>query len=163
MALDWWNGNRSILVDTDLSGLLIGASLATRPGRHLSGTARSQQRTGHARSSTRSKRPAIAVDRIVACGGLPDRSQLLMQLTADITGREVDVAASTQAPAVGSAMYAAVAAGPGGGGYESIESGGSRDGTAPRSDVSARIRAQRPSTSGSRRNTASSTTTSGAA
>lgn len=61
------------------------------------------------------------MDRIVACGGLPERNALLMQLTADITGREVDVAASTQAPAVGAAMYAAVAAGASGGGYESID------------------------------------------
>jgi L-ribulokinase len=56
----------------------------------------------------------------VACGGLPERNELLMQLTADITGREVDVAASTQAPAVGAAMHGAVAAGPAGGGYATI-------------------------------------------
>jgi L-ribulokinase len=58
----------------------------------------------------------------VACGGLADRNALLMRLTADITGREVDVAGSSQAPAVGAAMYGAVAAGTAGGGHDSIES-----------------------------------------
>jgi L-ribulokinase len=57
----------------------------------------------------------------VAAGGLPFQNRLLMQLTADITGREVDIAASTQAGAVGSAMHGAVAAGAAGGGYDSIE------------------------------------------
>ena len=119
IALDWWNGNRSILVDTDLSGLLIGMSLATRPADIYRALLKS---TAHGTRAIIDSLEAagIAVDRIVACGGLPDRSPLLMQLTADITGREVDVAASTQAPAVGSAMYAAVAAGQSGGGYGSI-------------------------------------------
>lgn len=119
VALDWWNGNRSILVDTDLTGLLMGLSLATRPVDIYRALLES---TAH---GTRAiidslEEAGIAVDRIVACGGLPERSPLLMQLTADITGREVDVAASTQAPAVGSAMYGAVAAGGSGGGYDTI-------------------------------------------
>jgi L-ribulokinase len=119
IALDWWNGNRSILVDTDLSGLLVGLSLATRPADIYRALL---EATAHGTRAIIDSLEAagIAVDRIVACGGLPERSPLLMQLTADITGREVDVAASTQAPAVGSAMYAAVAAGSSGGGYDSI-------------------------------------------
>ncbi len=120
VALDWWNGNRSILVDTDLSGVLLGATLATGPAdiyralleSTVFGTRRIVESLGAA---------GVAVDRIVACGGLPDRNGLLMQLTADITGREVDVAASSQAPAVGSAMYGAVAAGEARGGYATIE------------------------------------------
>jgi L-ribulokinase len=62
----------------------------------------------------------VAVNRIVACGGLPERNALLMQLTADITGREVDIAASSQAPALGAAMHGAVAAGGRAGGHDTI-------------------------------------------
>ena len=56
----------------------------------------------------------VPVDEIVACGGLPERNRLLMQIYADVTGREFRVAASAQAPALGSAMFGAVAAGRGG-------------------------------------------------
>ena len=102
-------------------GLLMGATLATRPAGHLPGAAGIHGVRDARRSSSRSRPPACAVDRIVACGGLPERNRLLMQITADITGREFDVAASTQAPALGSAMFGAVAAGRGRGGYDSIE------------------------------------------
>ena len=120
LALDWWNGNRSILVDTDLSGLLVGATLATRPAdiyrALLEATAFGTRAIIESLDAA-----GVAVERIVACGGLPERNALLMQLTADITGREVDVAASSQAPAVGAAMYARWRPGAAGGGYDSIE------------------------------------------
>jgi len=119
LALDWWNGNRSILVDVDLSGLLVGATLATRPADIY--RALLESTAFGTRALIESLEAAgVTVDRLVACGGLPDRNPLLMQLSADITGREVDVAASSQAPALGSAMFAAVAAGSTRGGYESI-------------------------------------------
>src|SRR4029453_18723012 len=63
----------------------------------------------------------VSVERVVACGGLPERNELLMQLSADITGRPFEVAASSQAPALGAAMHGAVAAGVAAGGFESIE------------------------------------------
>jgi L-ribulokinase len=120
LALDWWNGNRSILVDVDLSGLLIGATLATRPAdiyrALLEATAFGTRMIIESLEAA-----GVAVDRVVACGGLPDRNELLMQMSADVTGREFEVAASAQAPAVGSAMYGAVAAGAAGGGYDSIQ------------------------------------------
>jgi L-ribulokinase len=119
LAIDWWNGNRSILVDADLSGVLVGVTLATRPAdvyrALLEATA-----FGTRTIIESLEAGGVAVERIVACGGLPDRNRLLMQLTADITGREVDVAASSQAPAVGAAMHAAVAAGAAGGGHDTI-------------------------------------------
>jgi L-ribulokinase len=62
----------------------------------------------------------VKIDRVVACGGLPERNRLLMQIYADVTGRTFRVAASAQTPALGSAMFAAVAAGPASGGYASI-------------------------------------------
>jgi L-ribulokinase len=57
---------------------------------------------------------------MVACGGLPERNRLLMQIFADVTGREFSVAASKQTPALGSAMFGAVAAGAELGGFDSI-------------------------------------------
>jgi L-ribulokinase len=120
LALDWWNGNRSILVDADLSGLLLGATLATRPADIYRALLESTA-FGTRRIIESLETAGVAVDRFVACGGLPERNALLMQLTADITGLEVDVAASTQAPAVGAAMYGAVAAGAANGGHDTIE------------------------------------------
>jgi L-ribulokinase len=62
----------------------------------------------------------VPVDAIVACGGLPGRNPLLMQIFADVTGRPIALAGSLQVPALGAAMFGAVAAGSDGGGYESI-------------------------------------------
>jgi L-ribulokinase len=62
----------------------------------------------------------VTVDELVACGGLPEKNPLLMQIYSDVTGREIKVTASQQAPALGSAMFGAVAAGRSVGGYESI-------------------------------------------
>jgi L-ribulokinase len=119
VALDWWNGNRSILVDADLTGLLMGATLATGPAEIYRALLESTV-FGTRVIIEALEESGIGVEEIVACGGLPFQNTLLMQLTADITGRPVKVAASQQAPALGSAMFAAVAAGPELGGYESI-------------------------------------------
>jgi L-ribulokinase len=62
----------------------------------------------------------VAVNEIVACGGLPERNRLLMQIYADVTGRTIRVAASSETPALGSAMFGAVAAGSRGRGHDSI-------------------------------------------
>lgn len=119
LALDWWNGNRSILVDTELSGLLLGATLATRaPAIYralIEATAFGTRLIVDAFEDA-----GVAVDEVVACGGLPERNRLLMQIYADVTGREFKVAASAQTPALGSAMFGAVAAGAAAGGHGSI-------------------------------------------
>lgn len=119
VAIDWWNGNRSILVDAELTGLLMGTTLATRPGEiyraMLEATVFGTRVIIEALESA-----GVSVEEIVGCGGLPFQNRLLMQLTADITRRPVRVAASRQAPALGSAMFAAVAAGPELGGHGSI-------------------------------------------
>jgi L-ribulokinase len=62
----------------------------------------------------------VAVNEIVGCGGLPQRNRLLLQIYADVTGREIKLAASTQTSALGSAMFGAVAAGSAAGGHDSI-------------------------------------------
>ncbi len=120
LALDWWNGNRSVLVDADLSGLVVGMTLATRAPEIyralLEATAFGTRMIVDAFESA-----GVPVHRIVACGGLPERNPLLMQIYADVTGREITVASSTQAPALGAALFAAVAAGPAAGGYATVE------------------------------------------
>ena len=119
LALDWWNGNRSILVDVDLAGMLLGATLATKPEdvyrALIEATAYGTRVIIEAFDSN-----GVAVNEIVACGGLPERNKLLMQIYADVTGREIKVANTTQAGAFGSALFAAVAAGKEAGGYDSI-------------------------------------------
>lgn len=119
LALDWWNGNRSVLVDVDLSGLLVGATLATKAPEIyralIEATAFGTRMIVDAFESS-----GVAVGRIVACGGLPERNKLLMQIYADVIGREFRIAASEQTPALGSAMFGAVAAGKAAGGYDSI-------------------------------------------
>ena len=120
LALDWWNGNRSILVDADLSGLVLGLTMASEPAEIyralLEATAYGTRTIIESFESA-----GVHVDSVVACGGLPEQSSLLMQIYSDVTQRPIHVAGSSQAPAVGSAMYGAVAAGVAGGGYESIE------------------------------------------
>jgi L-ribulokinase len=119
LALDWWNGNRSILVDAELSGLVVGYSLATKaPDVYralLEATAFGTRVIVEAFVEA-----GVSVERMVACGGLPEKNGLLMQIFADVTGCEFAVAASRQAPALGSAMFGAVAAGSARGGFDSI-------------------------------------------
>jgi L-ribulokinase len=119
LALDWWNGNRSTLVDVDLTGLLIGATLATKPEEIyralIEATAYGTRVIVEAFDDS-----GVAVNEIVATGGLPDRNRLLMQIYADVTGREIKVAGTSQAGGLGSAMFGAVAAGTQRGGYDTI-------------------------------------------
>ena len=119
LALDWWNGNRSVLVDADLRGLLVGMTLATTAP-EIYRTLLEATAFGTRVIVEAFEREGVPVERIVACGGLPDRNRLLMQIYADVTGREFSVAASSQTPALGAAMFGAVAAGAARGGYDSI-------------------------------------------
>jgi L-ribulokinase len=119
LALDWWNGNRSVLVDVDLTGLLLGATLATRP-EDIYRALIEATAYGTRMIIDTFQEHSVVVDEIVACGGLPERNQLLMQIYADVTGREIKVSASQQTAGLGSAMFGAVAAGRAAGGYDSI-------------------------------------------
>jgi L-ribulokinase len=110
IALDWWNGNRSTLVDVDLSGLLIGATLATRAPEIYRALIEATAYGTREIIETFEAR-GIQVKELVAAGGLPDKNALLCQIYADVTGRSFKLAGSPQAPALGSAMHAAVAAG----------------------------------------------------
>jgi L-ribulokinase len=119
LALDWWNGNRSVLVDVDLTGLLLGATLATKP-EDIYRALIEATAYGTRMIIDTFQQNGVDVDEIVACGGLPKRNKLLMQIYADVTGREIKISAAEQTPALGSAMFGAVAAGQAAGGYDSI-------------------------------------------
>jgi L-ribulokinase len=109
IALDWMGGNRSVLVDHHLSGVIVGLTLATRPEdvyrALLEATAYGTRTIVEA-----FEKAGVAVDEFVVAGGLK-RNRLLMRIYADVLRRPVSVAESDQAPALGAAIHAAVAAG----------------------------------------------------
>jgi L-ribulokinase len=109
LALDWHNGNRSILVDAELSGLVLGLTLATRPEEVyralLEATA-----FGTRKIIESFEDAGVPVHELVVAGGLL-KNAFLMQIYADVTGRPLSLLDSEQGPALGSAMHAAVAAG----------------------------------------------------
>ncbi|WP_367323423.1 ribulokinase [Streptomyces sp. HUAS ZL42] len=109
IALDWHSGNRSVLVDHDLSGVLVGLTLSTRPEEIyralLEATAFGTRTIIEAFETA-----GVPVQELIIAGGLT-KNALLMQIYADVTRRPLSVIASAQGPALGSAMHAAVAAG----------------------------------------------------
>ncbi len=119
LALDWWNGNRSVLVDVDLTGLLMGATLLTKPEEIYRALIEATA-FGTRLIVETFRANGVPVDELVATGGLPDRNKLLMQIYADVTGLTLRVPETHQAGALGSAMHGAVAAGAAAGGYDSI-------------------------------------------
>jgi len=119
LALDWWNGNRSILVDANLSGLILGLTLDTKPEEIyralIEATAFGTRRIIKAFSEG-----GVAIEELYACGGLPYKNKMLMEIYADVSKKPIKVAVSEQTPALGSAMHGAVAAGQDQGGYADI-------------------------------------------
>ncbi len=120
LALDWWNGNRSVLVDVDLTGIIAGMTLATTaPEIYRALIEATAFGTRQIIEAFESK--GVPVHNLVACGGLPERNRLLMQIYADVTGREISMAEKPlTCSALGAAMHGAVAARKAGGGYDSI-------------------------------------------
>ncbi|MCC3278645.1 ribulokinase [Arthrobacter sp. zg-Y40] len=109
LALDWQSGNRSVLVDHELSGLLVGLTLATRPHEVyrslLEATAFGTRTIVEAFGTS-----GVPVTEFIAAGGLI-KNRFLMQVYADVLGMPISVIGSDQGPALGSAIHAAVAAG----------------------------------------------------
>jgi L-ribulokinase len=109
VALDWMNGNRSVLVDHELSGVIVGLTLATRPEEVYRALLESTA-FGTRRIIEAFEESGVAVEELVVAGGLL-KNAFLMQVYADVTGRPLSTADSAQGPALGSAIHAAVAAG----------------------------------------------------
>mgnify|MGYP006274613781 CR=1 FL=1 len=116
LALDWNNGNRTVLVDPLLSGLLLGQTLHTTQAEIyralIEGTA-----FGARMILERLESHQVPVERVVCAGGIAEKNPLLLQIYADVTGREMLISASDQTCALGAAVSAAVLAGPETGGY----------------------------------------------
>lgn len=119
LALDWWNGNRSVLGDADLSGVLAGLTLQTSTADIYRALMESVA-FGNRAIIDNFLAGGIDVTQVVACGGIAEKSPLMMQLLADVSGLSVTVPASSQVPARGSALFGAVAAGRARGGFGSI-------------------------------------------
>jgi L-ribulokinase len=119
IALDWWNGNRSVLVDADLSGMLLGMTLATK-AEEIYRVLIEATAFGTRVIIEAFEQNGVPIKELVACGGLPEKNKLLMQIYSDVTGRDIMISASQQTSALGSAMFGALAAGKDAGGYDSI-------------------------------------------
>lgn len=112
LALDWLGGNRSCLGNMNLSGMLLGLTLQTRP-EHIYRALLEATAFG-ARAVLEAYRGAgVPVNEIWVCGGIANKNALMMQIYADILGLPLHVSSCTQAPALGAAIYAAAAAGVG--------------------------------------------------
>src|SRR5690606_18959560 len=119
LALDWHNGNRTILVDQRLTGLVLGQTLHT--------TAHEVYRAlieatafGALRIIERAEEFGVPVREVVACGGLAEKNPLLLRIYADVTGRPIQVSRSGQTCALGAALLGAVAAGSAAGGFDTV-------------------------------------------
>ena len=119
LCLDWWNGNRSILVNADLTGLMVGMTLTTTPAEMYRALLESTA-FGSNKIIKQFEESGVPIEELYACGGLPGKNPLLMQIFADVTSRKIKVSASDQTVALGAAMWGAVAAGAAAGGYDDI-------------------------------------------
>ena len=110
LALDWNNGNRTILVDQLLTGLLVGQTLYTSKAEVYRALIEATAYGARA-IIERIREYGVRIDRVVCAGGIAEKNPLLMQIYADVTGCTMQVAGSSQACALGSAVAAAVLAG----------------------------------------------------
>ncbi len=110
VALDWNNGNRSVLVDVRLTGLLVGQTLQTRPAEVYRALIEATA-FGARKIIDRMEECGVTVREVVACGGIAEKNALLMQIYADVLGRPMKVSRSSQTCALGAAIFGAVVGG----------------------------------------------------
>jgi L-ribulokinase len=120
LALDWNNGNRTILVDVRLTGLLLGQTLYTQPHEIYRALIEATA-FGALAIIDRIEEYGVKINEVVNCGGLASKNPMLMQIYADITNRPMKISRSDQTPALGAAMFSAIAAGKKNGGYDSVD------------------------------------------
>lgn len=119
LALDWWNGNRSVLVDVDLTGMMLGMTLTTKPEEIYRALIEATA-FGKRMIIDTFEEAGVPIEELYACGGISKKNEMMMQIYADVTNREIFIGKSDQTPALGAAMFGAVAAGKENGGYDSI-------------------------------------------
>jgi L-ribulokinase len=108
LALDWNNGNRTVLVDQRLTGLLLGQSLYTTPAEIYRALIEATA-FGALTIINRFEEYGVKIGQIINCGGIAEKSPLVMQIYADVTGRPMKISRSAQTCALGAAMAGAVA------------------------------------------------------
>ncbi|MCE5279515.1 MAG: ribulokinase [Planctomycetaceae bacterium] len=116
LALDWNNGNRTVLCDQRLTGLILGQTLHTRPAEIYRALIESTA-FGALTIIARLEDNGVKVDEVIACGGIAEKNETVMQIYADVTGRPMKISRSSQTCALGAAIAGAVAAGAAGGGH----------------------------------------------
>jgi L-ribulokinase len=119
LALDWNNGNRTILVDQRLTGLLLGQTLYTTPGEIYRALVEATA-MGALAIINRFEEYGVKIREVVNCGGIAEKNPFVMQLYADVLGRPMKVSRSSQTCALGAAIAGAVVAGKGNGGHSSF-------------------------------------------
>jgi len=120
VALDWWNGNRSVLVDVDLTGMILGMTLTTKPEEIYRALIEATA-YGTRMIIDTFEENGVPVNEFYAAGGIAEKNPFVMQIYADVINREIKISGSPQAPALGSAMFGAVAAGKKAGGFDTIQ------------------------------------------
>ncbi len=120
VALDWWNGNRSILTDGDLTGLILGYSLETKP-EEIYRALLEATTFGTRKIFETFIASGVPINEIIVTGGEPTKNRLLLNILANVTRMEIKIADCPFTSALGSAIYAAVAAGESRGGYATVQ------------------------------------------
>lgn len=123
LALDWWNGNRSVYMDADLSGLMVGMTMATRPEEIYQALIQAVA-FGKRRILDGLTEGGVPVHEVLASGGIASKNPYFMQVMADILNRPIAISEADNASCMGAAVLGAVAAGPQAGGYEDIIAAG---------------------------------------
>jgi L-ribulokinase len=117
LALDWNNGNRTVLVDARLTGLLLGQTLHTTRAEVYRALIEATA-FGARTIVERLREYGVPIERVVCCGGIAEKNDVFMQIYADVIGQPMFVAGSKQTPALGAALSAAVTAGAAAGGFD---------------------------------------------
>ncbi|MDR1704173.1 MAG: ribulokinase [Clostridiales bacterium] len=110
VALDWWNGNRSVLVDVDLTGMMLGMTLQTKPEDMYRALVEATA-YGTRKIINTFQENGVAVNEFYASGGISHKNPMIMQIYADVLNMPVRIGGSDNGPALGSAIFGAVAAG----------------------------------------------------
>lgn len=119
LALDWWNGNRSVLDNSNLTGLLLGATLTTKAEEIYRALIEATAFGTRIIIETFEKN-GVPINELVASGGIASKNKMMMQIYADVTGKTIQICDSDQPVALGAAMFGAVAGGEEAGGYKTI-------------------------------------------
>ncbi len=119
VAIDWFNGNRSTLVNVDLSGVIMGMKLDTKVEDVYRAILESTA-FGTKKIIDNFRAHGVPVTELYACGGIPKKDPFMMQMYADICNCRINVSGESLAAAYGSAVLGAVAAGSKGGGFDTV-------------------------------------------